>query len=60
LGIEKVVLKNGQMTLFLVSNPESPYYSSPVFDQLLDFVQKHPRRCRLQKKAISVGGDQPC
>ncbi|WP_298649984.1 transcription-repair coupling factor [uncultured Proteiniphilum sp.] len=50
LGIEKVVLKNGQMTLFLISDPESPYYSSPVFDQLLYFVQKQPRRCRLQEK----------
>ncbi|MEA5129077.1 MAG: transcription-repair coupling factor [Proteiniphilum sp.] len=50
LGIEKVVLKNGQMTLFLISDPESPYYNSPVFDQLLDFVQKQPRRCRLQEK----------
>ncbi len=50
LGIEKVILKNGQMTLFLISDPESPYYSSPVFDQLLDFVQKQPRRCRLQEK----------
>ena len=50
LGIEKVVLKNGQMTLFLVSDPESPYYNSPAFDQLLDFVQKQPRRCRLQEK----------
>ena len=50
LGIEKVVLKNGQMTLFLISDPESPYYSSPAFDQLLDFVQNQPRRCRLQEK----------
>lgn len=50
LGIEKVVLKNGQMTLFLISDAESPYYTSPVFDQLLDFVQKQPRRCRLQEK----------
>ncbi len=50
LGIEKVVLKNGQMTLFLISDPDSPYYSSPVFDRLLLFVQKYPRRCRLQEK----------
>ncbi|MDR2815225.1 MAG: transcription-repair coupling factor [Proteiniphilum sp.] len=59
LGIEKVALKNGQMILFLISNPESPYYNSPVFDQLLYFVQKYPRRCRLQekgtKRSVAIG-----
>lgn len=34
LGMEKVVLK-GQMSLFLVANPESPYYQSEAFDRLL-------------------------
>ena len=47
LGMEKVVLKRGQMSLFLVSNPESPYYQSDAFDRLLHFVQKHPRACNL-------------
>lgn len=59
LGIEKVMLKSGQMTLSLISNPESPYYQSPVFDLLLNFIQKYPRRCRLQekgnKRSVSVG-----
>ncbi len=59
LGIEKIVLKNEQMTLFLISDPESPYYNSPLFDQLLYFVQKYPRRCRLQekgeKRSVAIG-----
>ena len=28
LGMEKVVLKKGQMSLFLVNNPDSPYYQA--------------------------------
>ena len=28
LGIEKIFLKSGRMTLFFVSNPDSPYYQS--------------------------------
>ncbi|MDR0421568.1 MAG: transcription-repair coupling factor [Proteiniphilum sp.] len=60
LGIEKVMLKNGQITLFLVSDRESAYYSSPVFDRLLHFVQMYPRRCRLQergsKRSVTVAG----
>lgn len=59
LGIEKVVLKNGQMTLFLISDPESSYYNSPAFDRLLNFVQEQSRRCRLQekgkKRSVTIG-----
>ncbi len=49
LGIEKIVLKNEQMILNLVSDEDSPYYSSPAFDKLLWFVQIYPRRCRLRE-----------
>lgn len=48
LGIEKVVLKGGQMILHLIPNPESPYYHSPAFDRLLNFVQAYPRQCQLR------------
>lgn len=48
LGMEKIVLKKGQMSLFLVSNSDSPYYQSEAFDKLLGFIQKHPRECNLR------------
>ncbi len=48
LGIEKVVLKGGQMILHLIPNPESPYYHSPAFDRLLNFVRAYPRQCQLR------------
>jgi transcription-repair coupling factor (superfamily II helicase) len=51
LGMEKVTLKNACMTAYLVSNPESPYYQSSAFDQLLAFVQQHPKRCVLREQA---------
>ncbi|WP_029901801.1 transcription-repair coupling factor [Prevotella sp. 10(H)] len=58
LGIEKVVLKGGRMSLFLVSNPESPYYQSKAFDKLLDYIQKYPRSCELKerngKRSVSI------
>lgn len=50
LGIEKVVLKNKRMNLFLVPNPESIYYQSRMFDKLLDYIQKYPRNCELKEK----------
>lgn len=48
LGMEKVVLKKGMMSIFLVSNPNSPYYESEAFDKLLVFIQKYPRVCNLR------------
>lgn len=50
LGMEKVILKNSRMSLYLVSNIDSPYYQSKAFDRLLSFVQKHPRLCELKEK----------
>ncbi|MBK5721992.1 transcription-repair coupling factor [Dysgonomonas sp. Marseille-P4677] len=58
LGIEKVVLKGGRMSLFLISNPDSPYYQSKAFDKLLNYIQKYPRSCELKerngKRSVSV------
>lgn len=48
LSIEKVVLKGGQMMLHLIGDSESPYYDSPAFDKLLNYVQKYPRQCQLR------------
>ena len=50
LGIEKVILKNGKMTLYLIHNPQSPYYQSAAFDKLLEFVKNNYRICRLSEK----------
>lgn len=49
LSIEKLVLKNGQMTLFLISDKDSPYYQSKAFDKLLAYIQQYPRRCQLRE-----------
>ncbi|MDD3187956.1 MAG: transcription-repair coupling factor [Fermentimonas sp.] len=59
LGIEKIVLKNGKMSLNLVSDIESPYYQSFVFGGLLNYVQEHPRNCKLReegkKRSLLIG-----
>ncbi len=49
LGIEKLFLKAGQMTLFLISDAESPYYRSSAFDKLLNYIQTYPRDCQLRE-----------
>ena len=48
LGCEKLMLKQGRMTLYFVSNPSHPFYQSPAFDAILQFVATNPRRCQFR------------
>ena len=48
LGCEKLMLKQGRMTLFFISNPDSPFYQSAAFDAILQFVAVNPRRCQFR------------
>ena len=49
LGCEKIILRQGVMNMQFVSAPDSPYYCSPVFGRVLDYIATHPRRCNLKE-----------
>ena len=49
LGFEKLILKNEQMRLYFVSNPESPYFESPTFNHILNYIQTRTRNARLKQ-----------
>lgn len=49
LGCEKLMLKQGRMTMQFVSNPMSAYYKSKAFDSVLNYIGRHPRRCDLKE-----------
>jgi len=55
----KIILKNNQMTLNLVSDPESPYYRSAAFERLLNYVQYHPRDCQLRESGKKTFRNHP-
>ena len=38
LGFEKIIVKNGILIAFFISNPMSPYYKSDVFARILDRI----------------------
>lgn len=50
IGVEKVFLKAGRMTLFFVSHPDSPYYQSAAFGKVIDYMGKNPRYCNLREQ----------
>lgn len=49
LGMEKIILKHQKMVCQFISNPQSPYYQSPIFGKVLQYVQSHPQTCRMKE-----------
>ena len=49
LGCEKIILKQGHMTLHFVSNPDSPYYQSEAFGLIINYATRNVRRCSLRE-----------
>ena len=58
LGMERILLKNGQMMLYFVSNPDSAFYRSATFGRSLAYITHNLRRCTLgevkQKRRMVV------
>jgi transcription-repair coupling factor (superfamily II helicase) len=50
LGCEKIILKQQRMTLYFVSQNDSPYYQSEAFDRILSYVAQNPRRCQFREQ----------
>lgn len=50
IGLEKVVMKQKKMICYFVSNQESPYYQSPIFTKVLQFVQQNAGLCKLKER----------
>jgi transcription-repair coupling factor (superfamily II helicase) len=55
LGIEKLVLKQGKMVCYFVSDQQSNYYQSSSFHKVLQFVQKQPQLCKMKEKETKNG-----
>jgi transcription-repair coupling factor (superfamily II helicase) len=50
IGIEKLVIKSGTMVCYFISNPQSSYFDSTEFKQVLRYVQGSPKECKLSEK----------
>lgn len=60
LGFEKMILKNDMLKCFFVGNPDSPYFTSKTFEQILDFIQTKTNKAKLKqvgKNGILIVGD---
>jgi transcription-repair coupling factor (superfamily II helicase) len=43
LGFEKIIIKNGVLIAFFITNPMSQYYRSDRFSKVLEKVNEHPK-----------------
>ena len=49
MGFEKMLLKDETLKCFFVSNPDSPYFQSNVFNGILQFLQSGTNKARLKQ-----------
>lgn len=49
LGVEKVFMKAGAMTLFFVSDNSSAFYKSDTFGKVISYAMQHIHRCKLEE-----------
>lgn len=54
LAIEKIVLKRTKMICHFIGNPESPFYQSPHFNAVLEYVKKHADTCQMKESTKHV------
>lgn len=50
IGIEKIILKNNIMSLYLISDLSSPYFESEQFNKVMEFVYSNSNRCNVLQK----------
>ena len=49
LGFEKIIIKNGMMIMFFISNPLSPYFKSKAFTDILGNINANDRLFNLKQ-----------
>ncbi|MEY4604390.1 MAG: transcription-repair coupling factor [Bacteroidota bacterium] len=50
MGLERLVIKSGKMVGYFIANPQSPFYETETFTQVLQHIQKNGSHCTLSEK----------
>ncbi len=54
-GVEKLVMKQGKLICYFVSDQQSDFYQSSRFHQVLQMVQKNAHLCKMKEKQTPNG-----
>ncbi|WP_394748493.1 transcription-repair coupling factor [Spongiimicrobium salis] len=55
IGLERVVMKQGKLIGYFISDQQSPFYQSPIFEEVVQFAMAHPHKCRMKEKETRSG-----
>jgi transcription-repair coupling factor (superfamily II helicase) len=49
MGFEKLIFKNGQVKFYFINRPDSKYFESAIFKNILEYIQKQTKQARLRQ-----------
>ena len=55
IGIEKLVMKQGKMIGYFISDHHSDFFQTKQFDSVIQFIQKNPNLARIKEKQTTNG-----
>ena len=55
IGLEKIIMKQGKLIGYFISDQQSGFYQSEMFTKVLQFVQLHPNICKMKEKQTRKG-----
>jgi transcription-repair coupling factor (superfamily II helicase) len=50
MGLERLVIKSNKMIGYFIADPQSPFYETEIFTQVLNHIQRNARGCKLSEK----------
>ena len=50
LGFEKVILKSQKMIAYFVANPQSTFFESESFKNIISFIKDNPKSCQMKER----------
>ncbi len=55
LGLERLIMKKGVLIGYFIADQSSKFYETQKFTTILQFVQKHPKQCKMKEKETKNG-----
>ena len=49
LGFEKIIVKNDTVKCYFINRPDSPYFESDTFKNIIDFIQQKTNKVKLKQ-----------
>ncbi len=55
IGLERVLMKQGKLVGYFITNQESAFYQSPGFSKVIQYAQNNPRLVKMKEKQTRNG-----